>query len=295
VNGIEIERKGIEITASGTPFRNSNGFNWNILVNYSTNQQYLRDIYPGVDELNIYYKVGDRMDKIYGTDFVRTQDGQLINDASGRPIRNSVPQFLGNSNADWAGSLINTLSYKNISLNFQIDGRFGGMIGDYVEQKTFQGGRHIKTVQGKMGEARVNDTKGIKSYVGEGVVVSNGVAIKYDSDGNITNYNELQFAPNTTATYLQDYISRYYGTNSSYFMSRTFVKLREVVVTYNFPKKLFEGTFVSQASVSLVGRNLLYFAEKSDIDVEQYAGTNGQSGLQTPTMRRFGFNININF
>jgi hypothetical protein len=121
------------------------------------------------------------------------------------------------------------------------------------------------------------------------------VAIKYDSDGKVTNYNELQYAPNTTPTYLQDWISRVYGTNSSYSMSRTYVKLREVVVTYNFPKKLFEGSFVSQASVSLVGRNLLYFAEKSDIDVEQYAGTNGQSGLQTPTMRRFGFNININF
>jgi TonB-linked SusC/RagA family outer membrane protein len=295
VNGIEIERKGIEITASGTPIRNANGFNWNILVNYSTNQQYLKDIYPGVDKLNIYYKVGDRLDKIYGSDFVRTQDGQMINDASGRPIRNSVPQYLGNANSDWAGSVINTLSYKNLSLNFQFDGRFGGTIGDYVEQKTFQGGRHIKTVQGAMGEARLNDTKGIKSYVGEGVVVSNGVAIKYDSDGKVTNYNELQYAPNTTATYLQDWISRVYGTNSSYSMSRTYVKLREVVVTYNFPKKLFEGSFVSQASVSLVGRNLLYFAEKSDIDVEQYAGTNGQSGLQTPTMRRFGFNININF
>jgi hypothetical protein len=235
------------------------------------------------------------MDKIYGSDFVRTEDGQLIYDSSGRPIRNSVPQYLGNANSDWAGSVINTLSYKNLSLNFQFDGRFGGTIGDYVEQKTFQGGRHIKTVQGEMGEARLNDTKGIKSYVGEGVVVSNGVAIKYDSDGKVTNYNELQYAPNTTPTYLQDWISRVYGTNSSYSMSRTYVKLREVVVTYNFPKKLFEGSFVSQASVSLVGRNLLYFAEKSDIDVEQYAGTNGQSGLQTPTMRRFGFNININF
>ncbi len=295
VNGIKVERKGIEVSASGTPFMNKNGFSWNILANYSTNQQYLKEIYPGVDKLNIYYKVGDRLDKIYGSDFVRTPDGQLINDASGRPIRNSVAQYLGNANSDWAGSVINNLSYKNVSLKFQFDGRFGGTILDYVEQKTYQGGRHINTVLGEMGEARLNDVQGIKSYVGDGVVVSNGVAIEYDSDGIVTNYDKLQYTPNTTATYLQDYISRVYGTNSSYAISRTFVKLREVVITYDLPKKLLGDTFIQQASISLVGRNLLYFAERSDIDIEQYAGTNGTSGLQTPTMRRFGFNININF
>lgn len=299
VNGIKIERKGIEISASATPVSKQNGFSWNISANYSTNQQYLKEIYPGVDklyvpELNAYLEVGDRMDKMYGTDFVRTADGQLINDESGRPIRNSVKQFLGNANSDWAGAINNTLSYKNLSLKFQFDGRFGGTILDYVEQKTYQGGRHINTVLGKMGEARINDTKGIKSYVGEGVVLTSG-KIEYASDGKVTNYDQLQFAPNTTASYLQDYISRVYGTNSAYAISRTYVKLREVVLTYNLPQKFLRNSFVKQANISFVGRNLLYFAERSDIDIEQYAGTNGSSGLQTPTTRRFGFNLNITF
>lgn len=295
VNGIKVDRKGIELTVSGSPIRNKNGFSWDISANYSTNQQYLKEIYPGVEKLNIYLKVGDRMDKMYGSDFVRTADGQLINDASGRPIRNSVPQFLGNANADWAGAINNTLSYKNVSLKFQFDGRFGGTILDYVEQKTYQGGRHINTVLGKMGEARINDTKGIKSYVGDGVVVSNATAIVYDVDGKVTNYDKLQYAPNTTATFVQDYISRVYGTNSAYAISRTYVKLREVVLTYNLPQKFLNNTFIKQANISFVGRNLLYFAERSDIDIEQYAGTNGSSGLQTPTTRRFGFNLNITF
>ena len=295
VNGIKVERKGIEISASASPIHNKDGFSWDVSANYSTNQQYLKEIYPGVEKLNIYLKVGDRMDKMYGSDFVRNADGQIINDASGRPIRNSVPQYLGNANSDWAGAINNTLSYKNISLKFQFDGRFGGTILDYVEQKTYQGGRHINTVLGDMGVARLNDTKGIKSYIGEGVVVSNGVAIVYDTDGQVTNYDKLQYAPNTTATYVQDYISRYYGTNSSYAISRTYVKLREVVLTYNLPQKILNNTFIKQANISFVGRNLLYFAERSDIDIEQYAGTNGSSGLQTPTTRRFGFNLNITF
>jgi len=295
VNGIKVERKGIEISVSASPFRKKDGFSWDISANYSTNKQYLKEIYPGVEKLNIYLKVGDRMDKMYGTDFVRTADGQIINDASGRPIRNSVNQFLGNANSDWAGAINNTISYKNVSLKFQFDGRFGGTILDYVEQKTYQGGRNINTVLGKMGEARLNDTKGIKSYVGEGVVVSNGQAIVYDTDGKVTNYDKLQYMPNTTATYLQDYISRYYGTNSSYAISRTYVKLREVVLTYNLPQKFLNSTFIKQAGISFVGRNLLYFAERNDIDIEQYAGTNGSSGLQTPTTRRYGFNMNFTF
>lgn len=295
VNGIKVQRKGVEISANAVPIFRPNGLKWDISANYSTNQQYLKEIYPGVESLNIYLKVGDRMDKMYGSDFVRNADGELINDASGRPIRNSVPQYLGNANSDWAGAIRNTLSYKGVSFSFQFDGRFGGTILDYVEKKTYQGGRHIATVEGEMGLARANDVQGIKTYVGDGVFVSNGVAIEYDSDGMITNAGELEYAPNTTATYLQDYISRYYGTDNSTAISRTFIKLREVTLTYSLPKSMLSKTLLQQASISFVGRNLLYFAERSDIDIEQYTGNDGYSGLQTPTTRRFGFNINLTF
>ncbi len=295
VNGIKVERKGVEIGVNATPVYQPNGLKWDITANYATNQSYLKEIYPGVESLNTYLKVGDRMDKMYGSDFLRNADGHIINDASGRPIRNSVPQFLGNTNADWAGAIRNTLTYKGVSFSFQFDGRFGGTILDYVQKKTMQGGRNIETVEGAMGIARANDVLGIKSYVGKGVVVSNGVAIEYDQDGKIINSDKLEYAPNTTATFLQDYISRYYGTDASTSMSRTFIKLREVVLTYNISQKYLKKTYLKQASISFVGRNLLYFAERTDIDIEQYTGNSGYSGLQTPTTRRFGFNINLTF
>jgi TonB-linked SusC/RagA family outer membrane protein len=295
VNGIKVKRKGYEFSVTGVPVMIGGKFKWEISANYSSYQSYLNEIYPGVDEYNIYLKVGDRMDKMFGSDFVRTADGQLINDESGRPIRNAVPQFLGYTNPDWVGAINNQITYKAFSLSFQFDGRFGGSILDYVEKKTYQGGRHINTVEGEMEEARYNDYLGVKSYIGDGVVVSNGVAIEYDADGNIINYDELEFAPNTTSTFLQDYISRYYGTDNSTNISRTFVKLREVVLTYNFPEKILKGSFIRQASVSFVARNLLYFAERSDMDIEQYPGSNRYSGLQTPTMRRYGINLGITF
>ena len=295
VNGIKTQRKGVEFGATAVPVYQPGGLKWEVSANFSTNQQYLKEIYPGVEKYNVYLKVGDRMDKMYGSDFVRNSDGQIINDASGRPIRNSVPQFLGYTNSNWVGAIRNTMTYKGFSFSFQFDGRFGGTILDYVEKKTYQGGRIIETVQGEMGIARANDVKGIKSYVGEGVVVRNGVPIQYDADGKIINGDQLQFAPNTTATYVQDYISRYYGTDASTSMSRTFVKLREVVVTYQLPSKFLKKSFIQQANISLVGRNLLYFAERTDIDIEQYTGNTGYSGLQTPTTRRIGINLNLTF
>ncbi|MBL7792057.1 MAG: SusC/RagA family TonB-linked outer membrane protein, partial [Saprospiraceae bacterium] len=168
-------------------------------------------------------------------------------------------------------------------------------------RQTFRGGRHIETVQGEMGEARYQDYQGIKSWVGPGMVIDNGVAPEYDVDGNITNYDELEFAPNTTATFLQDWISRYYAAEESNLMKRTFGKLREVTLTYSIPASKFKGGFIRGASISLVGRNLLYFAEKKNVDVEQFTGTTspnnvqGYSGLQSPTLRRYGINLNITF
>lgn len=165
-----------------------------------------------------------------------------------------------------------------------------------MRQKTFQGGRHIETVEGAMGVARENDTKGIKSFVGEGVVVTNGAKINFDAVGNITNMSELQFAPNADKTYLQDWISRQYGTTESFLMSRTFSKLREVTLTAAIPSSWLKKSFIREGSVSITGRNLLYFAKYNDIDIDQFNGAStGTASLQIPTMRRYGVAFNLKF
>ncbi|MFN8343652.1 MAG: SusC/RagA family TonB-linked outer membrane protein [Spirosomataceae bacterium] len=293
-NGIKTQKKGIELSLTGQALKNTNGLNWDVLVNWSTYKETLTEIYPGQTTLNTFLKVGDRTDKYYTQDFIYTKDGQLINDAGGRPIINPVNQFVGFLNPDWVWGINNKFTYKNWNFSFQFDGRVGGVISNYIQRQTFRGGRHIATVEGEMGIARLNDTKNIKSWVGEGVVVSNGVAIKYDVDGNITNYGELQFAPNTTKTFLQDYISRRYSPNGGNMMSRTYAKLREVVIGYTLAPNLLKRIGFRQATVSFVGRNLLYFAEKKDIDLDQFV-FGGSSDLQTPTMKRIGFNLNFTF
>ncbi|HEY0608219.1 MAG TPA: SusC/RagA family TonB-linked outer membrane protein, partial [Chitinophaga sp.] len=296
VNGVTTRKTGWEASITGSPLRSNTGLNWNVLVNWSTFRETYVDFYPGVNTLNVFFKPGDRVDGFYGTAFVKTPDGQIINDAGdGRPIRNPTNQFLGYTNPDWTWAINNVFRYKQFTFSFQFDGRVGGKMIDYIQQQTFRGGRNIQTVQGAMGEARYQDYKGVKSWVGQGVVISNGAAINYDNNGNVTNYKDMQFAPNTTKTFLQDYISVYYNTNEANIISKTFAKLREVVIGYTLPQSLLGRSFIRQANVSFVGRNLLYFASHKDVDIEQYAGDQGSSSLQTPTTRRYGFNVNVTF
>ncbi len=293
VNGIKTQKKGLELSLTGTPIKNLNGLTWDILTNWSTFQERLTEIYPGVESLNTFFKVGDRLDKYYARAFVRTPEGEIINDASGRPIYAPVSQFLGYLNPDFVFGINNKFDYKNITLSFQFDGRIGGVISNYVQKQTFRGGRHIELVQGEMGEARYQDYLGNKTWVGEGVQVANGATINFDADGKVTNYDELSYVPNTTPQFLQDWVSRYYNSDEGNLMSRSFGMLREVVVGYALPQQWF-GKGIQNVNVSLVARNLLYFAEKKDIDLNQYID-GGSSGLQTPSTRRYGINIGFTF
>ena len=81
-------------------------------------------------------------------------------------------------------------------------------------------------------------------------------------------------------------------------MSKTFAKLREVTISYDLPGKLLNKSFISKVTLPLVGRNLIYFykdARFKDVDLDQYNYEESLTGLQSPTTRRYGFNINIVF
>lgn len=302
VNGINTRKTGWEIALTGSALKSASGLNWDVVANYSTYKEVLKSIYPGVKELNTFFKEGDRLDKFYGRAFAHTPDGQIINDASGRPVYSPVSQFLGYINPKFVFGVNNKFAYKNISFSFQFDGRIGGVISNHVQKQTFRGGRNIQLAEGALGEARLKDWEGFKAgaadsknYLGEGVQVSNGKALNFDTDGKITNMSELTFAPNTTKQYVQDWVSRYYNSDEGNLMSRSFAMLREVVIGYSVPASwLVKSKIVRNASVSLVGRNLLYFAEKKDIDLNQYL-SGGESSPQTPSMRRYGINVNLTF
>ena len=305
LNALKTKKTGYEGSLEGTPIRNLGGFTWNILVNVSTFKDVYEELPPGQDTYQTFFKNGDRTDKLYGTAFARTPQGQIINDAAGKPLALPVPQYLGNENAKYAWSISNKVRYNNFSLGFQFDGSVGGVIIDYMHNKTMRGGANIETATGALGDARYKDWQNFGkagyngSYIGEGVTVSNGASINYDPvTGKISNYTALQYSPNKQTALVQDYVSKYYNVDESNLMSKTFSKLREVTLGYDFPKAWMDKSFIKKASLSVYGRNLLYFYKDKrfkDVDLDQYNYATSSTVLQSPTVRSYGVNLNVSF
>jgi TonB-linked SusC/RagA family outer membrane protein len=323
INGVTTQKNGWEVSLNGSVLKNPNGLNWNVLANFSTYKETLKEIYGG--ETSIYlagpdhvFNIGDRLDGYYDYKFLRNNEGKVIYSSSGVPL---VPptgtnnkQLLGYTNPDYVWALNNKFSYKDFNFSFQLDGRVGGVINDRVWAYQSNSGTAMESVTGALGDARLKEWQstalGTKTatpaYVGDGVVVSSGT-IKYDASGNISNNGELSFAPNTKAVTVQSYMQGVYNAfqyGEPYLMSKTYMKLREIVIGYNVPAKfLANNKFIRNASVSLVGRNLLYFAERTDFDLDQYGvgysassrSTQKDPGLQSATTRRYGINISLTF
>jgi TonB-linked SusC/RagA family outer membrane protein len=311
INALKTKKNGYEGSVSGAILQNPKGFSWNILANISTYKEVYKELPVGQSVYATFFKAGDRTDKLYGSAFVRTPDGKIINDAAGKPLVNPVLQFLGNETASYSWSIYNKFQYKNFSLGVQFDGSVGGVIVDYMHNKTMRGGANAETAEGALGAARYQDWANygkinyVGSYIGEGVYVSNKgadgkpVPINYDSNtGAVLNYDQLQYSPNGQVALVQDYVSKYYNVDEANLMSKTFTKLREVTFGFDFPKTLLQKTFIQKASVSVYGRNLLYFYKDKhfkDVDLDQYNYATASTGLQSPTVRSYGLNLNVSF
>ena len=323
VNGVTTSKNGIEIELVGSPLKSKDGLNWDINLNYSSYKETLKSIYgseTGLYQNNHLYHIGDRLDAIYGTRFVRDGSGNIIN-SGGVPLQAPSQSnkgqlgLLGYANPDFSFGITNRFSYKNFTLSFQFDGRIGGKTYDYTWYHAANGGTAIETATGAFGVARLaewNSTaEGTKTatpaYVAPGVTITSGTPT-YGPGGVITNLGQLTFAPNTTAVTVQGYVSSGLGGNFDeyYMISRSFAKLREATFGYSLPASLLQGSFIKKASINIVGRNLLYFAARKDIDLDQYAsgydassktlvGGSGGADLASPTARRYGINIHLTF
>lgn len=321
VNGVATKKDGYEIELVGSPLRSRDGLNWDINLNYSTYKETLASIHgsdPVLEQNGHDYKVGERLDAIYGSKFVRDGSGNIIN-SGGVPLKSpgGIPNngLLGYANPDFSFGITNHFSYHNFSLSFQFDGRIGGKIYDRTYYQAVNGGTDLSTATGAYGAARLAEwtstAEGTKAatpaYVGPGVTLVSGTPVY--SNGQITNLGQLTFARNTTPVLVQSYLSSGIGGNFDeyYMISRSYAKLREATIGYSLPSKLLQGSFIKKATFSLVGRNLLYFAARKDMDLDQYASgydassrsltgsNNGSIDLSSPTARRYGFNIHLTF
>jgi hypothetical protein len=183
---------------------------------------------------------------------------------------------------DWTGGWINNFSYKGFSLNATVDVRWGGVMKSSTVESLQTGGLVTETLQNR--EGTFIDTEGI-------IVTDNGDGTFDRRDNDVPLLNAQDFW-----TSLNDN-----SVAEPYIYDATYVKLREVGISYTFSHKLLGDSFIKSLTLGLEGRNLaLLYSKVPHIDPEATLFGSGADGFgiersSVPSTRSVGFNIRMTF
>ncbi|HZH71787.1 MAG TPA: hypothetical protein VFD91_04805, partial [Mariniphaga sp.] len=288
----EITRRGLEITANGTPIRTKD-WKWDISANWSKYARYYTQLDSVFTADRPWIEEGERVDHYVYQDFLKDPQGNIIYN-NGLPVYSSYSTLAGYSDPDWIWGLSTSLRYKNFTLNVSADGRVGGLAQTTTEMYMWTSGNHPNSVT----EERYLDATqpGTRNFLGEGVKVVSGEAT-YDTYGNITSDTRV-FAPNDIPVTYENYIKRIHkgtawgGSPSPYDLySTSFLKIRELSLTYDLPESVYSRFFAKGGSISAVGQNVFFWAK----DFKYSDPDGGSENFSDPSQRYLGFNLKINF
>ncbi|WP_321306986.1 SusC/RagA family TonB-linked outer membrane protein [Marinifilum fragile] len=291
VNSGEIENRGIELGLHATPVR-AGDFEWNMNVSWAKNKNEVKSLYAGVDnilltsawDVTVNAQVGEAYGVIRGTDFVYT-NGKKTVDANGYYKKTAeTDKVIGNIQPDWNAGITNTFTYKGISLRALIDIQKGGDIYSVDRKYGLATGLYKETA----GLNSLGNPKRDPVSQGGGILHAEAV----NEDGT----------PNTTFARANSWGGdQYYGRTPTarYVYDASYVKLREVALSYSLPKSILSKTFFTKAVISAVGRNLAILHKNTptfDPETGQSSGNKqGVANASYPTTRSFGFNITLGF
>ena len=313
INAGKINNRGIEIQLDGTPVQTEN-FKWNIAGNYSKNtskvdildydkqiQNYTIGSSGGVDVLA---SVGQAYGALYGVAYQRDANGNIVVGSNGLPQAATDKKVLGHYTPDYIAGITNTLTYKNLELSFLVDANVGGELFSGTNRVGNYTGVLAQTLPGRdAANGGLNyyvttgsDGKEVKNLVSGGNAPA-GLPI-YD-DGMIFKGVYANGTPNTTVLSAQEYYKASYNISEAYIYSSTFVKMREIKLTYNVNKSLVRKLGLQSASITAAGRNLFFiYKEVPNIDPETAYNTGNAQGLEQyslPSTRNFSLNVNLKF
>lgn len=284
-NGGEFRRRGVEVLLTTIPVKTKD-FQWNISTNWTQYRRYLQKAFDDSSEFN-NIREGSRMDEIWTNVFQKSPGGQYIIE-NGTRVPDPFIRNIGFNDSDWVVGLQQQFRYKNFALGISADGRLGGLIYSITNFEMHWAGTHPNTVRPERDDANA----GVASYIDPGLVVVEG-SVSYDLDGNILDDTRI-YAPNSQAVNYISWAKDIYQKNEAgedFYFDETFLKIREIILTYDFPKSFLERSFLQGASISFVARNMFLFTDVPQIDPDQ--GYDDQ--FQSPSTRSFGFNLNFKF
>ncbi|SHJ59405.1 TonB-linked outer membrane protein, SusC/RagA family [Maribacter aquivivus] len=291
VNGGEVRSKGVEIILGISPVISQN-LKWNSTLNFSTNKSTVESLPQDEGRLTLAYsriydsqnqtvflqaEEGGRVGDLYGTGYLKNENGDFILTDEGRYIPDNELQKLGNYNPDFMLGFNNQFNYKNWNMGFLFDWRQGGIIVSRT--------RALGNVGGQLAET---------AFRPEGGIVPEGVVNTGTTDNPV-------YAQNTVAVSAESYYRQFYDRNheENNTYDASFLKLRQLSVGYTFDNlSLFNQD--ATLSLSLIGKNLFAITENPHFDPEQLAvqGQGFISGVEDmsyATTRSIGFKAGFNF
>ncbi len=300
-NAGELESKGHEIILSIVPIRTSGGFEWEILTNYSQNQNMVLSLAPGVERVQTgwqnftsvgaYAYEGQPYPVIFGSGYVRDDNDRIVVDSRstvagepnpfyGMPLQGGDEKILGKVNPDWDASLTNTLRFKGFTLTAMLFYSKGGYISS--------GLTGLLRNYGAAKECEDRETPVVLPDAAKGYLDPATGDLILEGD------NDIEFLKG------EDYYSTVlWGIAESKIFDKTLLRLREVVFSYDMPQRWFTNTFISSISVYANGRNLALWTDYPNFDPESSTSEGNGIGafeyVSLPNTRSFGGGLKITF
>jgi len=302
INAGEIENKGWEITLSGNPIKGA--FNWDVSAVFSRNRNKVIKLTDGItsfeqssaEGVKYMIKEGEELGDFYHNTWETVPDGpykgEPLLEESGAYQKANKQIKIGNYNPDFMVGLTNTFTYKGFTLNVLLDWRQGGQFFSYMAKNLLSDGRTTTTSFG-----RDPQSGGIK-YTDGGVTRTDGMILHgYIADGN------GGYKLNDNVTNPENYYGEYYWDyNGRSTFDASYVKLREVSLSYVFPNKILGNVPVSNLSIGLIGRNLfnwtaagMGYDPETSVAVQNGSFGQGVTSWSLPGIRSYGFKLGFNF
>ena len=280
VNLGQISNKGLE-TSLKVNIIDAKNFSWDVLGLFSYNKSKVENLGPGISKLQlaisktgnafINIEKGMAYGQIEGYTYSIDAKGNIIYDANGFPLSDGVVKVLGNANYDKIASISNSVSYKNFYFYFLVDSKFGAKIYSEINSLAVANGKSKSTLPGR-----------------ETGIMGNGVTATGDPNSALV-----------TPANLISYYGRVATITENYVYDASFIKLREISIGYRIPKSVVSKLHVSNASLSVVGRNLLTLYKKTpNFDPESNTTSDNAQGIGSavyPVTRNLGISLNVTF
>lgn len=284
----EISNKGIELTIGLIPVQTKD-FEWGLGVTFAKNWSKVLKLWDNVDEyvlksaysVDFIAKVGEPLGIFKVPKVATTEDGKTIVTSAGLPqIAAGEKDIVGTSTPNFLMGFNTHFTWKDLTLSAVLDWRNGGYFYSYTAQ--------LLTFSGNSTMTQYNDRQSF--IVPNSVKVVNGKYV--ENNIPITRSNTYNYWNNASNT----------AMFREWVLPKDYLKLREITLSYNFPKKLLNKTPLSALQVSLIGRNLFMWTPKKNNFVDPEStnfGNDINSELgefaTAPTSRTFGGGVKVVF